>query len=448
MKEKNSISAFSVIGESASIYYRNFPFIVFLYLLSSLPSALIIIFIRGQGKEFNAAVIAAWIITWIILMASINAIMAAFSYLYNRKDINVLSAMEIGFKRLIRSVVTLFLYTFSIMGGLVLLVIPGLVFAIKYSLTMPAAILEDADVSPFKLSAKLTKGNFMPILISLAIIYIPVFVPSILFYREILTNYKFMFIVMIPGILLGPVMQGIAVLWYEKLKESKKEEIKTENLKGMSTGAGCLVVLLMYILIVAAVAGISVAAYRVPAFQKIMLAFLGRDGKFGNGVKFEPPEGWRLMPAGNERFMIMQAAPCPGMQLVQVYSEPWAGLGFTENDMKPENGKIAEKLCNDEKQRYARYPKLAEKYNKFAFLGSKPVKAGGRGWVAAEFESKDEACAAIKREFWKFYYTMYGADIIVLSYSGTDYTDKDDMDKTAAAEASIMNMLGSAQFPE
>jgi hypothetical protein len=74
---------------------------------------------------------------------------------------------------------------------------------------------------------------------------------------------------MIPGLILGAIYMGVLVVFYEKLKDIKKDELKEEELKGMNTPLGCLVSLLLFVAIYAAIiAGAIVVVKTLHLYKK------------------------------------------------------------------------------------------------------------------------------------------------------------------------------------
>ena len=88
-----------------------------------------------------------------------------------------------GFKRLLPSLLVLFLYAIIVIVGLLVFIIPGIYLAIRYSLSWPVAVLENKrGFNAFKRSKELTTGCFW----SLALRYSILICFFVLFYSAIL----------------------------------------------------------------------------------------------------------------------------------------------------------------------------------------------------------------------------------------------------------------------
>ncbi|MBN2753848.1 MAG: hypothetical protein JXR81_03165 [Candidatus Goldbacteria bacterium] len=274
MTAEKNISIIGTIKESAYLYFKNFPVLFTIKVITDIP-ILVFMYLTGfmtknpENPVYTSMFFIEIAAILLFVVAGWNASVIAFSSLYEGKKTSISTAFLAGFKRYFRSIAVVGLYFMIIMGGFFLFIIPGFFFMITYMFALPVAVLEDVKTSPLKMSAALTKDNKWQLLAMFLLVYIAVCGPAFAIgligrFLGVDGNANIIYLVVssIPGLLLGQLFSGVMVVSYGKLKKLKikKEKNNPENFKGLGTTAGCAVsILIMAVVIAAAVAGIMLS---------------------------------------------------------------------------------------------------------------------------------------------------------------------------------------------
>lgn len=281
MAKEQVIKVFSTIKEAAVLYFKNFPLLLTIMIIMEMPifGYMYLMGLMTKNPEnpvYAIMFFVTMVVALLLAVAGWNASISAFSSLYKGEKTGIGTAYAVGFKRYFRSLAAGILYTLIFMGGLVLLIVPGLIFMITYMFALPTAVLEDVKLSPLKMSAKLSRNNKWQLFALFLLLYIVVCGPAFLIsflsgaYADQAKSLNFTYLLLssLPGLFLGQLFTGALVVSYEKLKEIKKDEIKPEELKGLSTPIGCLVsaLILAAVMVVTVVIGVVVGK-SVDAFK-------------------------------------------------------------------------------------------------------------------------------------------------------------------------------------
>ncbi|PKL92426.1 MAG: hypothetical protein CVV21_03705 [Candidatus Goldiibacteriota bacterium HGW-Goldbacteria-1] len=273
MAKEQGIKVISTIKEAAVLYFKNFPLLFTIMIIMEIPIfgymfQMGLMTKNPENPVYAIMFFATMAAATLLAVAGWNASVSAFSSLYKGEKTGLGIAYKVGFKRYFRSLAAGILYILIAMGGTVLLIIPGLIFIITYMFAIPVAVLEDVKVSPLKMSAKLSRNNKWQLFAIFLLLYIVVCGPAFLIsylsgaYADPVKSMDITYLLLssIPGILLGQLFTGALVIAYEKLKEVKKDEIKPEELKGLSTPIGCLVsaLILVGVMVVGVIVGVVV----------------------------------------------------------------------------------------------------------------------------------------------------------------------------------------------
>ena len=448
MVKKQGFSVSGSLGESFSVYFNNFFIFLLINTVYCAPFVGAAVF-AFSNKTQPVPAFAGILLASVIMLIGMATQISAISMAQLTGSVSLAGSLSNGFSKSIRMAAAICLYAFSSILGLFLLLFPGLYWITTRYFAMESAVLEEKQTSPLGTSAMAVKGHFWQVFMTALLLYAPTSV-YYMFFRENISKRVFSagFIIYCAILfLLSPLLTAIKVVFYNNLKS--ENGVKPEETKGLPTFAGCLIALLIYGGIVG---GIVALAMTAPGVRNLLFSSMTNNGKFINGAVIQPEEGWNIMPAGakGQKVIMIQKTPCPGVMMVKVSVFPWSELGLKEEELTPDNTAIAEKLRQKEQDQYdtVKYRQLADRYAKLRLVGVRSIKPADKGWAFAEFESKDGACAALTREFWKLYYTVQGDYITVVSYDGTDYTDQDIKAKAAATEASVLAMIAKSKFPE
>lgn len=145
MKKDFSIS--EVIGEARNIIRNNFWQVVGQYFLISFGLTIVFWFLLGRAEVLGSIIVSFVAVLWVLSYVNYDS----FSFENIFKDVT--------FKKFIYFIFAELLMVFSIIGGLILLIIPGIVFAVR--LIFVKFIAVDQNLLPMdalRESKRITKG--------------------------------------------------------------------------------------------------------------------------------------------------------------------------------------------------------------------------------------------------------------------------------------------------
>ncbi len=171
-------------------------------IVASTLASIIISLMIPSSEEFGPAMFGAVVETavtsimllWFTIVVIINA-----DRLLSGQTIDILATYREALKRYLRVLWVAVLLLLVVLGGTLLLVIPGILLALRYGLAIPAAILEDKrGWAAMRRSHELTRGR-------LGTLFSLLFVPGIVFgffviIATILTMAAFSFLGAVVGI--------------------------------------------------------------------------------------------------------------------------------------------------------------------------------------------------------------------------------------------------------
>ncbi|MBI4065111.1 hypothetical protein HY409_01980 [Candidatus Gottesmanbacteria bacterium] len=193
----------------------------FLGLLPTIVSFLLsfsIAFFQGTFSE-----IAFVLVLLLIIGALITAIVSIWYYVFLYRFIVIAvqgESIDIGqlagqaWKRIAKLITTNIMMMLFILLGLILLIIPGLVFIVWYYFAPIIAIIEDPKIDALKESKNLVRGTFWPVTGRIVIFSCVAIVPSVLLQQ--LSPY-----LSLMWQIFAPYFTLLTFLFYLDLKSSK-----------------------------------------------------------------------------------------------------------------------------------------------------------------------------------------------------------------------------------
>jgi len=122
------------------------------------------------GIYFAAVIIFAIAYAWMNVVVILNA-----DRILGGKQIDADTTYKLGWQKVVNAFFVSVMYGLVVVGGLLLLIVPGIIFAMRYSLALQAAVLEDKrGWNAMRRSAELTKGRY-------ASVFSLFFVPNLVF---------------------------------------------------------------------------------------------------------------------------------------------------------------------------------------------------------------------------------------------------------------------------
>lgn len=204
-------SAASIINRSFQILKDNSGVFLGLAAISSILSAIFSFVLPTGGTFFN-----------MMLNALFGAAMAYATYqILLNKPVSIGQALNRGFERFSPLIGAAALTTLGIALGMILLIVPGIILACMWAVTIPACALEGTGaVDSIKRSCELTKGYRVQIFaivflffLSMAILlFVAIFIVGLISQSHIVITMVSAVLVIVPQALYGIM---IAIIYYD-----------------------------------------------------------------------------------------------------------------------------------------------------------------------------------------------------------------------------------------
>jgi len=134
----------------------------------------ILLFNQQAVAKLPATMLVVWAGILLILPVTNAAVIYAISRKYLGQEVSPLEAIQKGVSKIVPLVWTMFLMMLAIMGGLILLIIPGILCALWFGLAQHVVVLEDTNgfkaLSRSKLLVRPFLGTFLMLGIVIGVI--------------------------------------------------------------------------------------------------------------------------------------------------------------------------------------------------------------------------------------------------------------------------------------
>ena len=199
-------------------YYRR-HFVLFVG-IAALPAVLLLAFqlvtvlllTADSGLLLSVMFSLTWILVYLVTSTLAHgATVVAVSQVLLARETNVAEAFRSIRPRIGELILISMNVGVRVMLGLMLLIVPGIVLALRYSLAIPAAVLEEAGVSDaLSRSATLTKGHLGRVLVVYILLFVLILIGSMLW----------PFLTMLLVVVVSPAVQeGQSPAWVKVLLE-------------------------------------------------------------------------------------------------------------------------------------------------------------------------------------------------------------------------------------
>jgi hypothetical protein len=378
---------------------------------------------------------------------------------YNGIKIGLKQALLMNSEKFIRVISANIIYMAIVMVGALLFVVPGVYWGLIYLFAGIAAIIEKKEISPFKYSAGLSKGNAGGILIILLICAIPwVAAGAYVVLNNAMENTAIMTAHTVFSAMLWPLTHGFIVITYCSLK-TIGEKIDTERMTSIGEGKGCMLAILsvfviMISFIVAAYFVVTIAS-KNKEFRKAVMKFGSMHNALENGVKIGESNNWNSMPFGQKKILLTNSE-FKDIYFIQAVSIPALKFGISpdkldimdKNLAKSVNSEIIELNSKKDKQNVL-------KYDSYKLKKSSLIKISGREWIEVVLEYVEPVG---KKSFLgrqrKILYTVNDGSVTAVDYFYLvpDITKENQKLKAPAdiakKEVIVREFIGKFIFPE
>ncbi|CAN5478626.1 hypothetical protein BH10PSE3_BH10PSE3_22630 [soil metagenome] len=169
-----------VISGTFAVIGRNFlPFVAMAVLLGGLPKLLVTLvqlrFISGQGN-YSLPIVGGWFAGGLVMLVAGFVLQAAIVHAtvadLNGRRVVIGESLKVGLRNCLPLIGLAILLGLGVMIGFVLLIVPGVILLVMWSVAVPAKVVEKIGVTEsFSRSSDLTRGRRWPIF-GLLLIYV------------------------------------------------------------------------------------------------------------------------------------------------------------------------------------------------------------------------------------------------------------------------------------
>ena len=226
-------SAGAVLSRSFSIWFKNLVPFTILTLLVYSPVILYTLIVMSGELTLKGITTWAWAnvaLTLILSMVATAALTYGTFQQLRGRHATIGESIGVGIKRMFPVLGVGILAGLCVLGGLILLIVPGLIIMCMLWVAVPVAVVEQPGVgASLKRSAELTKGSrwhVFGVIFCLGVIdniVDKVLASSFIDPPSSMTDVKvYMFLIVIFSILLGSLGAVASAVGYHDLRESKE----------------------------------------------------------------------------------------------------------------------------------------------------------------------------------------------------------------------------------
>ncbi len=166
--ERGKIDIGRIIGDTFKVIGHNFPvFFVLSLVLTGLPSGAFSFLFTESGAMAETVGVEyfLWVLLLVLLYVAASAILQGALIYATIQDMNGVKpglgeTLATGLRAFLPLIGVSLLLLLAIMGGLILLIVPGIMMAVAWCVCAPALVAEHTGVmGAFRRSAALTRGN-------------------------------------------------------------------------------------------------------------------------------------------------------------------------------------------------------------------------------------------------------------------------------------------------
>src|ERR1035437_3953452 len=328
MENIKKVSFSECLREGILLYFGNILTIVIIDLLCIIPVWLQSYMYKTQGAGKSYSVLIA-VVSFAMILVNQGALYTLFHARYKGEKMGLGGSLAAGFRLSGRVFLVSLIYALAVMSGILLLIIPGIIFIFKYYFSIIAVVVEDDGTGPMKLSSVMARGYSVLIFLTMLLLT-ALMIPHYFLYRFPLNNVVLSFAAFTIANLITTIFQAVQYVSYARIRAIKAAEIKPEAVKNAGTGAGCGIIAGLGALLMAIIIAISVIIVRGPGISRVARAIFGSTITLSKNVKLDMPEKWWFfgpVPSGYKSYMAFASGEKGGIPGVIIRS-----AGLTEKD--------------------------------------------------------------------------------------------------------------------
>ncbi len=459
MQSRKSVEILPILKRSLSLYKDNFSLFIKIailgeavYLLDMIRRTLPQDVLPWTGFIVLPAGILVY--TW----ASIALVIAASNRYADKTIVLKESFVQVKGKYW-RYICVGILYLLILGTGLLLFLIPGIYWGTIFSLAGLVVVLEKRrDISPFKISKILVRGNFWKVFF-LGLIMLVLSLPPLFLLRTARINENLAIIVgRVFYIFLGPFSTSVSVTLYHVLRDRKESELAVVPEARVKRGKGCLgclgtVGLVISIIVLSVCWGSGLMKFsrteRGSQISEYIKETISQQITFRQGPTLERPKGWLVIEGrAPKRYNLFrfENKEIKGLKLYCIATED---LNISKSLLTLDNQLLGDRIWEQNIKGSAIVQKLFQRYEPKAV---NVIKLGDRCWAEYTLEEVQETKYATVIHISKNVYTIFDGHVLVGSY-GYCYRTKEAGETVKLGrdllteEEQIQSILMSLKFP-
>ncbi len=296
MIKNQDVSVKDTFKKGFDIYIKNIELFLFVDAVSLVPSFLYQF--KNFGNNGGESSALPGLFVFFLSLLNIGAVFTALKKIYEGTETDVWQCIKEGIFLIPRVLATAVINGIIIFAGIILFVLPGLYWALKYIFVIQAAVAEDKNLSPFKISAKLTSDKMLYSFLTVVGAYILVLVPYYIVIYATKGNFWMHMLFGLPVAFFTTAAQAVHYAAYDNLKSLEGKEIKSDDnsLKGLGTASGCLIGAAGFAVIFSVITGISMLAVSKGKIDYFARKIFGGEISIDEKAKINLKKGWFSIP--------------------------------------------------------------------------------------------------------------------------------------------------------
>ncbi|MCE5301398.1 MAG: hypothetical protein LLG37_11085 [Spirochaetia bacterium] len=433
-----------IVKKGVSIYIKNIWVIIAIDLVAMIPQILYTYLSMGGKASFRTLPLG--LLNIFLPVLNLGALFFIFAAGYRGETVDFKTAFMKGLKMWPRMFVVALLYGLATGLGMLLLIVPGVIFAAKYFFAIPAALEEDKTEGPMGRGAKLSKGNMGLIYLVMFCVYLPLMLP-VSFIALAATGNPLLFAAgFIVFGLISTIAQAVHYAAYAGAVEAAVpvESGQEAPKKQIGVLGGCLIAAAVTAVIIAAIAGGVYYAYKYVGFGRIMRMCTGSTMKLTTEIVCTYPDGWYGLPinSGHTSFMVMHGAITGDKENIGMPVAFFRAVPFPQEFSLNLKAVDAAGYIIDMEKEIADSTSIQDHtphWDVPSGLRSEEVKLGTLKWRRIELDGTDDDG---EKGQWRILYARQGGKLAYFYYKSPD--KKTDMELYAADEKEIYGMVAAA----
>jgi hypothetical protein len=140
-------------------------------LVAQFPAMFVPLDPTALGGPMPPLFYVVWLVTMVISLIVAVAVIATLSAVMHGRELPIAEAVRVGGRKVLPFLVSSVLYAFAVTFGLLLLVVPGVLFGVSLAFCMVAVVVDDAGpLASFRQSHRLVRGNWWRTLVLLSVV--------------------------------------------------------------------------------------------------------------------------------------------------------------------------------------------------------------------------------------------------------------------------------------